>query len=234
MRTLIRLPESARNRRVMDDQGFYTAAEASRIARVPLWTISEWRRQGVIVPSVEWENEQGKSESGYTFETLIFLRLIRMLREQRISLPKAVKVVQSLQQRFGPPGASWADARIVVRNQTVFVSKEDEWKTTVAPSHQKVFEQLLFRDEFARLKNRADALLIPKEYMPYVEIDPAIRNGLPIVLNTTVPTSIIRSVRQQGHTYAQIQAMYPFIPRRAVVGADRYEDFLDSSMSKVA
>jgi len=216
-----------------EGQGFYSAAEASRIARVPPWTLGAWRREGVIVPSVEWVDEQGKAQVGYTFESLVFLRLTRMLREQHITLFKAVEAVCSLRHRFGPVGSSWAEARIFADTGNVFVYKRDEWETTMAPTHQRVIEQL-FGEEFARLRDRADALLIPNEFMRFVEIDPTIRNGLPIVRNTTLQTSAIHSLRQQNYKYEQIRAMYPFIERRMIIGADRYEDFLDTPMSKVA
>ncbi len=234
MGTLTRLPQLDLARRVTNDHGFYTTAEASRIARVPQWTVNAWRREGVVVPSVEWTSEEGKSESGYTFETLVFLRLIRMLREQRISLLHAVEAVDSLRKRFGPPGVNWADARLFTQNGRVFACKQDEWQTTMAPSHQKVFETLLFEEEFAGLKDRLDSLLVPKEFAKFVEIDPSIRNGLPIVINTTIPTNVIHNLRQQRYRYEQIHAMYPFITRRTIIGADKYEDFLDSPMSKVA
>lgn len=182
---------------------------------------------------MEWVDEQGKARLGYTFESLVFLRLIRMLREQRITLLKAAAAVRSIRERFGPLGSNWAEARIFADKGKVFVYKRDEWETTVAPTHQRVIEQL-FGEDFAGLRDRADALLIPKEFKRYVEIDPAIRNGLPIVRNTTLPTNVIHSLRRQNYKYEQIQAMYPFIERSKIIGADRYEEFLDSPVSKVA
>ena len=207
--------------------GFYTSAEASRIARVPQWTLNSWRREGVVIPSAEWVDEQDKTHRGHTFETLVFLRLIRMLREKRITLLESVKAVKSLRDRFGPPGKRWAEAKIFAEHGVVYVYDRDEWQTTVATrGHQKVADSL-FGDEFARLRDRADALLIPNQFMYHVEIDPAIRNGLPIVLYTSVLTSVIHSFRQQGHKYDEIHDMYPFISKRTISGADKYEGFLD-------
>ncbi len=223
--TLIELPTGGNG----SSLGFYTSAEASRIARVPRWTLNSWHRAGVVIPSVEWVDEQDKSHMGHTFETLVFLRLIRMLREKHITLITSVKVVKSLRDRFGPPGKRWADAKIFTEHGVVYVSDRDEWKTTVATrGHQKLAD-FLFGDEFIHLRDRADALLIPRQFMNYVEIDPSVRNGLPIVLDTSVMTSVIHSYRQQGYKYNEVHDMYPFILKRTIIGADEYEGFLDKA-----
>ena len=50
-----------------EERGFYTPTEVSRIARIPQWTLNHWRREGIIVPSVEWVDEQDKTHSGHSF-----------------------------------------------------------------------------------------------------------------------------------------------------------------------
>jgi len=208
--------------------GFYTPVEASRIAQVPKWTVDSWRRGGIVIPSIEWIDERNKVHIGHTFETVVFLRLIRLLREKTITLFKSVKVVKELRDRLGTPSERWADAKIFVYKKDVIVyDASDGWESTVATrGHQKIAE-FLFGEEFKRLKERADALLIPEQFMDYVEIDPAFQNGLPIILGTTVLTSIIHKLKQQGHEYVDIEEMYPFIPNSKITGADKYETFLD-------
>lgn len=209
--------------------GFYTPLEASRIAQVPRWTVNAWRREGIIIPSVEWVDEQNKAHDGHTFETVVFLRLLKMLRAKNITLFEAVKAIKRLRDRFGPPSKEWAEVRIFVNEKDVYVYREDEWKTTVASkSHQKVAE-FFFGEEFTRLKLRADALLIPNQFMDFVEIDPAVQSGLPIVLDTSVQTSLIHKLVQQGHGYSDIHEMYPFIPHRRIIGTEGYETFLDQA-----
>jgi len=208
--------------------GFYTPTEASRIAQIPKWTVDSWRRGGIVIPSVEWIDERNKLHTGHTFETVVFLRLIRLLREKTITLFESVKVVKKLRDRLGTPSERWADAKIFVYKKDVIVyDASDSWESTVATrGHQKIAE-FLFGEEFKRLKERADALLIPEQFMDYVEIDPAFQNGLPIILGTTVLTSLIHKLKQQGCEYIDIEEMYPFIPNSKITGADKYETFLD-------
>lgn len=208
--------------------GFFTPAEASRIAQVPQWTVNSWRRGGIVIPSVEWIDELDKVHIGHTFETVVFLRLIRMLRDKSITLLESVKAVNQLRRRFGVPSKKWFNVKIWVAAKDVFVNDyRDGWDSTVlTKGHQKVAE-FFFGEEFRLLKDRADALLIPEQFMQYVEIDPAIKNGLPIVLGTSVTTSLIHKLRQRKCNYRDIHDMYPFIPRNKIIGAEKYEIFLD-------
>lgn len=209
--------------------GFYTSAEASRITQVPLWTVYFWRRSGIVIPSAEWVDELGKVHVGHTFETVVYLRLIRMLREKHVTLLDAVTAMKRLRERFGVPSREWAGIRIIVYFGQAYVYAEDEWETTsLTRYHQKVAE-LLFGKEFKRLKERADALLIPNEFMDYVEIDTSIQNGLPLVLGTTILTRVVHKRIQQGFEYSDIHDMYPFIPRDKIAGAEAYELFLDKA-----
>ncbi len=223
--------ESATQPRKIQPLGFYTPSEAARICRVPQWTMNSWRRQGVIVPSVRWVDEEHKPHIGYTFETAVFLRLVRMLREKRVTLLDAVTAMQRLRQRFGPPSTDWAGISIFVYGVgDVYVHREqDEWGTTsLTRQHQRVAE-LLFGEEFQRLKERADALLVPNEFLDNVEIDPSIQNGLPIILGTAVLTSVVHKLRIRGYEYGEIQNMYPFISDARIAGAEAYESFLDKA-----
>jgi len=208
--------------------GFYTPTEASRIAQVPEWTVSSWRRGGIIIPSIKWIDERNKVHIGHTFETVVFLRLIRLLRDKGITLFEAVKVVKSLRDRLGSPNTKWANVKIFADNKDVIVyDHSDGWESTVATKgHQKLAE-FFFGEEFKRLKERADALLIPEQFMDYVEIDPSVQSGLPIILDTSLLTSLVHKLRNQNYEYTDIQKMYPFIPNNKIIGAEEYETFLD-------
>ena len=206
----------------------YKPAEASRISKVPEWTVNSWRRSGIVIPSIEWIDERNKVHIGHTFETVVFLRLIRLLRDKGITLFESVKVVKGLRDRLGPPSTRWADAKIFTDKKDVIIyDYRDGWESTVATrGHQKLAE-FFFGEEFKRLRERADALLIPEQFMDFVEIDPSIQSGLPIILDTSVLTSLVYKLRKQNYEYTDIQEMYPFISNKKIIGAGEYEIFLD-------
>ena len=210
--------------------GFYTPADASRIAQVPQWTLNSWRRAGIVIPSIEWIDEQEKSHFGHTFETVVFLRLIRMLRDKSITLIESVKAVKELKERFGCPSKNWATVKIFVYGKDVVVYDEsDGWDSTIATKANQKLAEFFFGVEFTQLKERADALLIPNQFLEFVEIDTSIKNGLPIIFDTSVPTSLIHSFRNQGYIFNEIQEMYPFIGRKYIIGAEKYETYLDKT-----
>jgi len=214
--------------------GFYTTVEASRIAQVPLWTMNSWKYNGIIIPSVKWIDETNKEHLGHSFETVVYIRLLRLIREKGISLYNAVVAIKRIKDRFGYPGKNWADAQIFSDGKDVYVyDKRDSYETTdLSKQHQKVAERI-FGDEFIRLRERADALLIPQQFMDYVEIDPAIQNGLPIIINSTMLTSAIHNLFKQCYGYSEIKEMYPFLPNNKIVGAEAYETFLDNNKDKI-
>lgn len=208
--------------------GFYTTAEASRIAQVSSMTVNSWKRNGIIIPSVRWIDETNKEHLGHTFEVVVYLRLIRMLRQKGVTLYNSVIVVKRLKDRFGYPGKKWANASIFTDGQEVFVyDKNDPFKTTdVTKKHQRVAEEIL-GDDFIKLRDRADALLVPTMFMENVEIDPSIQNGLPIIRGTKILTNTIHNLIIQNYSSTDIHDMYPFIPISKILGAEEYEIFLD-------
>jgi len=214
--------------------GFYTSAQASRIALVPRWTLDSWRRNGIIIPTVKWTDEFEKEHVGHTFETVVFMRLLRLLRDKNVSLFKAVGALQRLKERFGSPSNRWSNARIFVDRQEAFVYEEsdkDQWGTTVVTKYNQRVQDIILGEEFTLLKKRADALLIPERFMNFVEIDPAIQNGLPVVFGTKIMTSIIHDLSSQEYRPNDIHQLYPFIPVVIIDGAEEYEKFLDSPSS---
>lgn len=141
--------------------GFHTPTEATRLARVRRSVLDAWR-EGIVRPTMRWVDEDGREHFGHGFEDVVCVRLLRMLRDQGISLEKAVNAVNELPKRFGPPGRRWEHARIFAQNRDAFVYREDEWRTTIATRKgQKVADEL-FGEQFGSLRERADALLVPK------------------------------------------------------------------------
>lgn len=208
--------------------GFYTAREAARISGVPLQRLYAWRRAGIIVPRVVVEDDEGREEAGYDFEAIVYLRLLRLMREQGISLLEAVKALKHLRDRFGAVGPAWENARLFKHGSKVIVYGPDEWQDTVASQHGQRLIAELFGQEFALLRERADALLIPRRFLKVVQINPEVRSGLPVVRDTTLPTSLIYSLYQQGYGVQSIREAYPTLSLSQIRGAIAYERFLDA------
>lgn len=207
----------------------YTRSDASRISRVPLHRLREWDRERIIFPTVLVHSED---EAGfqYSFESLVYLRLLRMLREppESISLFKAVNALREIDDRFGPPGSRWADARIFKQGPDVFVERPDTWEVTAATRANQRAATILFGDAFALLRERADALLIPERFQATVEIDPLGRSGMPVVRGSSLRTSTLYAFRARGLSYHAIHEYYPHLTTKEIRSAVDFERMLDA------
>ncbi len=60
--------------------GFYRPADAARYARLPRQRLDAWRREGIVRPTLEADYDEEGESAGYSFDALVYLRVVRMLR----------------------------------------------------------------------------------------------------------------------------------------------------------
>ena len=212
-----------------EPKGFYTTTEAARIARIPDHTLRDWRKKRILLPTLEFTDQNGKTETGYDFQALLLARLLRILRQNHVGLRRAVATLHHCITRFGPPGPAWAEVKVFSFEGTDIVTyRADEWDSTVPTrAGQKVAEEL-FGEDFDSVKDSADALLVPREFLDYVQIDPDIRDGLPVVRGTRIKTSVLKDMIDANWTTRLIVDLaYPHLTDEQVENAIAYERFLD-------
>lgn len=214
-------------------QGFYSTAEVSRFARVPLRTLYYWREHGIIMPSLQTED----GDWGYAYADLTIIRLLRAIRERRLNFRSASIALRHLYDRLGPPHSGWTKARIVIQDGQVYAYVEDEWEITVATRRGQRVEPLFLpdvlneiADEIAGLTD-SDSVVIPREFRQFVTINPVVRGGMPIIKGTRIPTTVLAALHRTGATAVQIVRMYAGVKRvtrEAVNAVLAYEQYLDS------
>jgi uncharacterized protein (DUF433 family) len=227
---LIQFPLKRDNRAVTTETeatGFYLRPDAARIARVPAQRLDAWRREGIVRPTLRFVDESGKQLTGYSFAELNYLRVIRMLRDERnVPLEDAVRAMEHIVDRCGPPSPAWADYRIILAGRHVLVLGRDEWRTTVATMYgQKLMEELL-GPQFEELRERTDALLVPTRYSKTVQINPRVASGMPIIRGTRIETRVIYRLSQSASPSAILRD-YPVLKMEQIRGALQWEKFLD-------
>ena len=210
-------------------QGFYVPREAARLARLPQSTITYWGNQGIIVPTLTWTNEEGKERDGYSLTDVVYMRLVAILRK-RHKMREVVDALVYLTDRIGPPGPNWGNAVVFSSGRDVWADfRDSHWDlTSVTRKGQRAWPEF-FSPEFRQLQERADALLVPEAYARHVQVDPGVRNGSPIVRDTTITTGLIRALRLQGSTIVDIADSYPVLNQTKVRQADQFERFLDAA-----
>lgn len=211
------------------DNSIYTSDQAARLAKVHPSTLAYWVGAGVVTPSRTLVDEAGQIVAeGYSFEDLGYLRVLRYLRVQGVPLHDAVEALVPLMERFGPPSPKWRTARVYVYGKRVYSEQPDGYGVThVRDGGSQRLEETFFGDLFKRLRDRADSVLIPPEYLDDVEIDPHVASGMPVVRETRVPTAVIRELADTMKPTAIIKRFYPFLTIHQIKSAVGYERYLD-------
>ena len=205
--------------------------QTPRLAGVPKRTLYDWKARGIIAPSVQIIGMDGREDEGYSYADLAIIKLMRGLRDKKLNLRSVARTLRHLNDRFGgltSPG--WQNAHVYVFNKVVFAQKPDEWDTTVATmGGQKAMELLvgiLFEEEAA--------LLVLRSFANYVEIDPQVMEGIPVIRNTRVPTSVVALLAEQGTTIAELTDLYVPISRDFLQRAIDFERSLDRAETAVS
>ena len=212
--------------------GFYSTPQVARLARVPVSTLYSWRKRAIIAPSVELVDENGETvEEGYSYADLTIVRIIRALREDRLDLTSVSVALRHMYERLGPPSEGWSDANVYIVGNKIFAEKSDDWQTTSATGFGQRVDTRVFGDLFPLLREQEEegSILVPRDYTAYVEIDPSVMGGQPVVRNTRVPTSLFPTLLAKGKSIDDLSRLYYPISRETIEKTVEFEKFLDSA-----
>jgi uncharacterized protein (DUF433 family) len=212
-------------------QGFYSASQVSRLASVPRRTLYAWKKRGIIAPSVRIIDAEGREDEGYSYADLAIIKLLRALRVRQLNLRSVVTALRHLYDRFGPPTiTSWDKAHVYVVNKDVYAQKPDDWDTTLATRGGQKAEMRVLGELF----EEEAALLVPRSFTEYVEINLEVMEGQPVVRDTRVPTFMLAMMFEQGTSIDELAQFYSPIPARAIERAIAFEKTLDEALTKIA
>ena len=213
-------------------QGFYSTPQVSRLARVPRSTLYNWKERAIITPSVEVVDKDGfVVEEGYSYADLTIIKIMRALREDRLDLTSVGVALRHLYERLGPPSEGWSDANVYIVGNKIFADRSDEWETTSATGFGQRIATRLFGDLFPLLREQEEegSILVPRDYTAYVELDPSVMGGQPVVRNTRIPTSLFPTLLAKGKSIDDLVRLYYPISRETIEKTVEFEKFLDSA-----
>jgi len=211
--------------------GFYATSQVARLTRIPVTTLYEWKRRGIITPSIRVMSAGEVADEGYSYADLTIVRLLRELREDHIDLTSAGIALQHLSQRLGPVDSGWADARVYFVGSRIYAERPDEWGITDATGFGQRIEERLFGEYFEELRRLEEgaSIIIPELFRPSVEINPDVMGGEPVVRNTRVPTAVLMELIREGATMTEVVRSYRPIPKKDLEAALAYERYLDEA-----
>lgn len=212
----------------IEKNGLYTTAQVSRLARIPISTLYEWRRRGIIRPSLELIRAGMVADEGYSYSDLTLVRIIKALRDRHLDFDSAARAIYHLYERLGPPDRGWANEKVYVVGNRIYVDRRDVWEVTDATKlGQKVME-VLFGDLFEELRegDAEASIIVPPQFRRYVQVKPDIMGGEPVVRNTRIPTATLVALLAK-HDIAELKKLYRRIPPESIEKAIDYERYLD-------
>ena len=205
--------------------GFYSTSQISRLARIPRRTLSDWKARNILKPSIRIMSGDEVVDEGYSYADLTIAKLMRALRNDRLDLSSVGIALRHLFDRLGPPHEGWHDAHVYIVGNKVFAELPDEWETTAATQFGQKVETKVFGELFPILREKEEkgSILVPSEFSNYVEINPAVMGGQPVVRDTRVPTSVLATLADKGRTLLELADLYAPIKYQAIQAAIDYE-----------
>lgn len=210
-------------------QGLYSTAQVSRLARIPVSTLYEWRRRGIMRPSLQLIHGGLVADEGYSYADLVLARIIKALRDRHLDFDSAANALRHLYDRLGPPDRGWAGEKVYIQGNRIYVDKEDEWEVTDATElGQKVME-VLFGDLFDELReaDKDASIIVPVQFRKYVQVRPEVMGGEPVIRETRVPTATIVALFSEYRSVERLAKLYRRIPEEKIGKAIEYEKYLD-------
>ena len=214
---------------VAESQGLYTTQQVSRLAGIPTRTLYDWKQRGILRPSLQLIENGEVVDEGYSYADLTLARLIRALRDKQLDFSSAARALHHLYERLGPPNRGWANERVYLLGNRVFVDRPDEWEATDASALGQKVITTLFGDLFDELRDADEgaSIIVPPHFRQYVQVNPSVMGGEPVIRDTRLPTATVRAMLERYGSIQKLASLYSPIPRAKLEKAVEYERYLD-------
>lgn len=219
--------------------GSYEARRAAALSGVPLSTVYDWARKGVVVPSVSQVRQKL-----WSYADLMALRIVHWLRHPKendtgeVAASPMAEVRRALQQLdaegldiWSPTGQVGPESPLVVdRGGRIYVRGLDGIQDSAG---QLVLDEdvLDLLGVFQADGGRGPDLVRPR---PHLRIVPGKLSGEPHVERTRIATSSIAALHQRGFSDELIGELYPDVDITAITEAIALEGQLAGNLPVAA
>lgn len=185
----------------------FSAEQAERLTGLSSSQLREWDAAGFFQPSYAAENRKSPYSRIYSFEDLVGLRVLSILRNtHRVSLQHLKAVARKLSDYASQP---WSEMTLYVLNKEVHFRNPADGLVQGAVSGQlavpvpisSVVEDVRIRAD--KLRQR------PSEAVGQVERHRFVVHNAAVVAGTRIPVSTIRSFADAGYSIEEIIREYP-------------------------
>jgi uncharacterized protein (DUF433 family) len=192
----------------------FSAEQAERLTGLSSAQLREWDAAGFFQPSYAAENRRSPYSRVYSFEDLVGLRVLSILRNtHRVSLQHLKAVARKLAQYAPQP---WSELTLYVLNKEVHFRNPSDGLVQGAVSGQlavpvpisSVVEDVKARAEKLRERD--------KDTVGQVERHRFVVHNEAVVAGTRIPLSTLRSFADAGYSVEEILREYPSLAREDV------------------
>jgi len=200
-------------------RGVYSPRIAAKIARIPYQSFAAWARAHLVQAKPFEAN--GRVESTYTYQDLLLIRLIVRLKGQGAK-PKGIRAALDMLELVTGTSDAWIRSAMAVEDGYIvaWIPDHPDWRPLAArQGPEKALNIVFFPQLIKELKNE----LVPPDRFPYVEVDPGVLGGVPVVKGTRISTRAVAVARESG---LDPQDTYPTLTAQQIANAEAYEKFL--------
>ncbi len=203
----------------MRSKGLYSPKTAARVARIRPQHFQAWAKANLVHPIFQIQSRK-KTENIYSYYDLLLIRLIKRLRDKGFRT-KVIKIALDTISVMseGDPYA-WTKATICVFDNVIVarIQEKPEWDPIAASKGPQKMGVVFFPELIEELKRE----LVPNQFR-YIEVNPDVLGGSPVIKGTRIPTTVVRSIKQQRQDPKEA---YPELTDDQIKDAVDYEEFL--------
>lgn len=202
--------------------GFYSPRVAARVARISYQHFQAWAKAGLLHATKFPAGKKG--ENVYTYHDLLLIRLIVRLKAQGIR-PRNIKIaLNTINLMSGGDHDAWLMATIYVTDGVVvaILPEKPEWSPIAVSRGPQKMAVVFFPELIAELKEE----LVPRARFPYIDLNPAVLGGTPVIRGTRVSVKAVLSVLEAGEDPTKA---FPDITWDEVRNAEEYDRFLQAA-----
>lgn len=200
----------------------FSLPQASRLTHVPEGRLVAWDKQNFFVPSLAYDDRRTPYSRVYSFEDLVGLRTLGILRE-RVSFQHLGKAARKLKQHSGKP---WSNLALYTLNGEVHFKHPGDGRIEGAVSGQ-YGDMIPLESVAEEMFEAANALRDRDERLVgTIERHKFTMGNAPVFGGTRITVSSVISFLDAGYSEEQILEEYPDLELSDVRAAKRHKENL--------
>lgn len=200
----------------------FSLPQASKLTGVPEGRLVDWDNEKFFAPSLAYEDRRSPYSRLYSFEDLVGLRTLNILRD-RVSMQHLKKAAMRLKEHSGRP---WSELTLYTLNREVHFRNPRDGKIEGAVSGQygatipleSVAKEL--REEANKLRERDADLVGTIDRQKFVMGNAWVFGG------TRIPVAAVISYLDAGYSDEDIIEEYPDLELKDIKAARRFKQEL--------